>query len=817
MVHRVKYQSPAKRIVRTLAIASVALILMTSVSVGAIKSSLPAISKISDYKPPQSTHVYTDDGELAAVFAEERRTVIEIRSLPKFVVNAFLAAEDAKFYEHKGLDYTGIFRAVLKNLRPGAHRQGASTITQQTVKALITGDERTYGRKIREAMLAFELERLLSKDDILYIYLNQIYFGSGAYGIEEAAQTYFGKPAKRLSIAEAAILAGAPKNPSKYNIRSNPEAAKERRKYVLDQMQEHGWITQSEWNNALQASIPLPATTLAAIKLGPHYIHHVREQLVQRFGEKQVMEGGLTVYLGMNAEMQRAATRALQTELETFTKMHGWKGANARVEVNRWKTFYTELRTTYASAKLRRAHYVTGANGLWIWDLRAMLQSIKTGTPVDLMEMQLLPAKRQTRIVVPITQLRPSEGLAFADLGGSLSPLKLTDLKWARPLSVDSYTPEPRNISSVFHVGDLVEVEIINPNTNPIQIQLIPIPAVQAALVSIDPETYHVRALVGGYEQTPGGLNRATQALRQPGSAFKPILYAAAIAAGTITPASICPDSPVVRYDPWTGQSWKPENYEDGVYDGNITYRTALTRSKNTCSVKLIEQLGVAPVIDLAKRLGIASSLPANDTLALGTGDITPLELAGAYNAIAAKGAYATPIFIRKVEDARGIILLENKAQPEQILTPAAAYVVTSMMESVVESGTGKRAQALGRPIAAKTGTSNESRNLWFSGFTPDLEATVWIGLDDNKPVGRSTGSSAALPIWLAYMQEAVRGTTPTPFTPPLEGITMIPIDPITGDLVDIALPHRMEVFITGSEPTVNTKAPESIFLEDEP
>ncbi len=807
-----------------LAAAGVGVSLLALIALFAYLSfTVPTIRTLADYAPKETTRIYSDDGYLVGQLYNERRTVVPFSAIPPHVVRAFLAAEDAKFYEHGGLDYFGIFRAAIKNLRPGAHLQGASTITQQTVKTLILGPERSYWRKLREAILARRLEQLLSKDDILHIYLNQIYFGGGAYGIEEAARTYFGKAVGDLTLGEAAMLASVPKNPSKYAPTGDYEAARGRQSYVLNQMLGNGWISPDELAAALAEPAHTPGDASPYLGRAPHYVEHIRRELVLALGEQVVLEGGLTVYAGMSATAQVAAQQAVRTGLEQLTERQGFPGARLRIEVDRLTRYRDALHAAF-DAKAQQASRTRAAVGMSpvMWDLSQMTLESLTSEVAVRDAVALTPLVIGTRTTALVVQVDSVEDQIWVDLGGAQGQIPWESLEWARRFSPTAWTPPPRDCADVVRQGDLVAVEVTaielppdEPTTQPrVTLALVPVPRADAALVALDPNTRYVRALVGGYHPDPGGFNRATQALRQPGSAFKPILYAAGIAQKAMTPATTCADTPIVIRDPWTGKAWKPENYEDGRYDGNITYRTALKKSKNTCSVKLIEKLGPDAVIDMAHAMGISAPLPHNLTLALGSGDVTPLELANAYATIAAGGATAPALFVRKVVDPHGSVLLESRTEPTEGLSAAVAFVLTDMMRSVVEDGTAMRARVLERPLAGKTGTSNESRNLWFSGFSPELVATVWVGFDDNTSLGRETGGSAALPIWIDFMRAALAGVPPRDFPMP-PGVVRVRVDPATGR-PSTATEAIDEAFVEGTEPEDRTEELPSIYIQDD-
>lgn len=783
-----------------------------------LEKDLPDIENLGDYKPPQTTKIYSDDGYLVAELYEERRVFVPLKVIPKHVVDAFLAAEDARFYDHEGLDYLGILRAAIKNLRPGAHLQGASTITQQTVKTLVLGPERSYWRKMREAILSRQLESMLDKEGILTLYLNQIYFGAGAYGVEEAARTYFGKSIRDVNLGEAALLAAIPKNPSHYTTLTDPKAARKRQRYVLEQMVAHAWATPEDSKRAQEAKLPPPPAKPTYLNETPHYVEWVKRELMNELGEEALRSGGYTVYTAMSAPMQVAAQNALRLGLEDVARRHGYPGARARIEVDRLEDALRRMHE-WLSQRLEHRREIlseTQAENV-VWDLDRVSESDLSEIDTVLQEARLVELREDVRVDAVVVSADAVAQTITVDLGTRSGAIDFKTLAWARAFSPSSGTPTPKKPTDVLRPGDVVTVRVMElpeGKDSPLALELIPIPEAEGALVSIDQHSRYVRALVGGYTIEPGGLIRATQSRRQPGSAFKPIVYTAGITEQQITPASTCADTPIMIRDEWTGEAWKPENYEDGHYDGNITYRTALTKSKNTCSVKLIEKLGPQSVIATARSMGVRSDLPENLTLALGTGDVTPLELANAYAVLSSGGFLAEPIFIRKLVDRDGTVIRESKAELEQVIDPAAAYVVTQMMTSVVEQGTAQRAKVLERPLAGKTGTTNRSRNVWFSGFSPELTATVWIGFDDNRPLGGLTGSSGALPVWIRYMGRALAGVAPTTFEPP-EDVVVVRVNPQTGEPTgeDDALD---EVFIAGTEPTPTNRPLPSLYTEDD-
>lgn len=812
-----------KRVVTLVGVGLAFAMLAVFSAVTYLDAERPRIKSLSDYQPAQATRIYSDDGYLVAMLAKERRTVVPIEAIPKFVREAFLAAEDSGFYDHQGLDYLGIARALLKNLRPGAHVQGASTITQQLVKTLVVGPERSYTRKLREALLARELEQWLTKEQILYLYLNQIYFGSGVYGVEQAAQIYFGKSVRDLKLAEAAILACAPKNPSKYTLRADPKATKERQRYVLQQMVEHGWANAAEAQAAMDAPLPTPAPPPPFWNKAPHYVEHVKKILLQTYSEQQVMEGGLAIYTGMHAAAQAAAHTSVEQGLEDFARSQGTAAVRLRIEVDAYTRIHNELRRVFSEEiKKREAFGETADEHQWLWDLRALKPEHLVDETKLASSVNIVPLQIGARIVGVVTKVDSVEKSVYVDLGGRAGFLRLEDLAWARRTN-SSKEHELRNPNEILHQGDLVRVEVVDIPTQlakdaskkALKISFIPEPKAEAALVAIDPTTRLVRAVVGGYEREAGGLNRALQSRRQPGSSFKPIVYAVGLDTETITPAGTCSDSPVVMFDSGTGKPWTPENYEDGKYDGTITYRNALMRSKNTCSVKLIEKLGTEKVISLAKSMGIESPMPSGPALALGTGEVKPIELCNAYSTIASGGSFASPIFVRKVIATDGTILEEHSAESTDVLRPAVAFVLTQMMRSVIEEGTATKALVLDRPLAGKTGTTNKSIDAWFSGFSPELVATVWVGFDDGKTsLGKATGGTVALPIWIRFMGRALENVPRREFSPPSD-VVFVRVDADSGDPYD-GVGSIEEAFLEGTEPSKSKQLLPSIYIEDD-
>lgn len=726
---------------------------------------LPTFGELVDYEPKESTKVFARDGSLVGEFFQERRTVIPPQEIPEVLKRAILAAEDAHFYDHEGLDYVGMARAFWKNLTAGERRQGGSTITQQVVKTFLLSPERTYQRKIKEAILARRLEKNLSKDEILYLYLNQIYFGHGRYGVEEASQFFFGKKARDLELAEAALLAGLIQSPGRLSPIRHPDRAKQRQRYVLGQMLANGWIAQMDYDAVIDAEIaladPPPDTP------GPYYLEEVRRILVQRYGNDRVLTGGLRVTIGMDPRIQEAADRAVRENLVAYDRRHGYRGHLGKIE------------------EARRA------------EVEAKAEEGKALDVTSLGTVQLAPGVRLRGVVTGV-----ADGAATVWFGGREGRLPRKDAAWALG---------GKDFGSFFKKGDIVHVEVVSVDDDELEVSLWQEPAIQGALVAIEPSSRKLLAMVGGYDFAQSSFNRATQALRGSGSTFKPFVFGAALESGRWTPASIVVDAPETFRDPWTGKEWKPQNYERNRFDGTMTLRRSLATSKNTVPVRLISELGPDAVIDFARRTGIRSPLPKNLTLALGTGDLTPLELANAYTTLAAQGMYADVVIVERVEDRRGVLLEENVARPQPTVSPALSYVLTRLLQAVIEEGTGRRANVLDRPTAGKTGTTSDGRDAWFAGYTTDLVTVSWAGFDEPTPLGRGeTGGRTAVPAWIDVMQAAHEGSPPREFPVP-EGVEFAAIDPLTGLLAPLDAPTaevEETAFVQGTAPTERALAP---------
>ena len=708
---------------------------------------LPNIQRISDYKPPLVTTVYARDGSIMGYFYSQRRFLVAINEVPEYVRLAFLAAEDDNFYSHQGVDPIAMFRAFVRNLEAGKIKEGASTITQQLVKALLLDEKKEYERKIKEMILAYRLEKYLTKDEILTIYLNHIYLGNGAYGIEAAARTYFGKHVNELSLAEAAVIAGLPKAPTSLNPYNNPERSRERQEYVLGRMHTLGWISGEAYQAALQEPLQLKSMKEPGMKIGAWYLEEVRRELetclseenmqqqgikLDRYGEDAVRESGLHVYTAMDPVHQQAAEEAVRRNLDDYTHRHGWQGPLEELQPETLDAFLSEN-------PLTEEFFTEGA-----WAKAVVVGADKGGADLR--------------------------------LGNAVGHISLAAMKWAAPSG---------NVAKTLKENDVVWVSLLQgenaPSSleqfalapdQPLELSLEQMPQAQGALVSIETETGDVVALVGGYEFNYNNqFNRAVQAHRQPGSAFKPIVYSAAIDNG-LTAGTVIYDTPVVHVDPSSGKVWIPKNY-DGKFSGPISMAAALRRSKNACTVRIAQQIGVPAIIDRAYALGLDAKFQNVMSISLGVIEVTPLNLTQAYIPFARNGTAVTPRFITAIKDAWGNDVASFAPQEREAISPQNAYIMSQLLEGVVQAGTGARARSLGKPMGGKTGTSNDEHDAWFVGFTPHLVTGVFVGYDTPQKLGRGeTGARTALPAFIMYREKVEEFYPPDPFPVPA-GIVM--------------------------------------------
>jgi penicillin-binding protein 1A len=724
---------------------------------------LPRVDRLADYKPPIVSQVFGDDGSLVGEFYLERRIVVPVNKMPRKLIQAFVAAEDASFYQHKGIDYLGILRAAFKNVISMRKKEGASTITQQVTKSMLLTSEKKFSRKIKEAILAKRMEEKLSKDEILYLYLNQIYLGGGSYGVQVASETYFGKNVDQLNLAEIAMLAGLPKAPNAYSPIKHIDKARERQAYVLERMVKEGYVTPAEAEHAKKTVISIHPMKKVNSEQSAYFLEQIRIQLEEKYGEDQLYKGGLKIYTTMNAEMQRAAYESIRSGLKAVDKRQGFRGAAKYLKDADVDDFCSKIEDGIDSATLKTGDTYQGV----------------------------------------VVGFQPEKGEAVVRVGDRKGILSRKNMAWAGKIGMLNSYGKPEKGVKALTLGSVIEVSVVAPEVNNegAQFALDQTPEVQAALVAIDPRNGGVKAMVGGYDFRKSQFNRAVQAKRNAGSAFKPIIYAAALDKG-LTPATVIEDAEV-EYPDGTGKMWKPKNY-DNTFRGYVTMREALTHSINIVSVKIMEQIGAPYTAEYAKRLGFTSKIEPNLALALGAASISPMELTAAYAVFANKGNLLPTVSIVKVTDNDGNVLQETPPSvPVPVMPPETAYVLTNLMQSVVASGTGHRASIIGRPVAGKTGTTNESKDAWFVGFIPQLVAGVWVGYDQERSLGAGgSGGQASAPIWAEFMQKATVSMPVEDFQAP-ENVSFVLVNPRTGKLAREGTPGAvMECFIKGTEPS---------------
>ena len=743
--------------------------LITGIGVGAgflyyLMKELPSIASLKDYRPSIITRVYADNNELIDEFYLEDRKVIQVTKIPKYVTQSFVAAEDARFFRHSGVDLQGISRAFLKNLQAGTIVQGGSTITQQVAKSLFLTPEKSYIRKLKEAILAYKIDKYLKKYEILNLYLNHIYLGGGAYGIEAASERYFGKSTADLTLSEAALLAGLPKAPNRYSPLLHPERARNRQVYVLNRMTEDGYITEEEKAAALEAPIILKTETDHK-KIAPYFTENVRRYIQSRYGSDVLYKEGLEVYTTLNVAMQTAASEAIHKGLRELDKRQGYRGALKRIPHEAFDAFLEEM---------------------------------------DREVLKNPPAKNQLHKALVI-RINRTDKTVLLRMGSHRGIMSLEDMSWARPYNPDSAAVPPlADPADALNVGDVVEVKIIdieNTESEPLlKLALEQTPHVQGALLCMDPATGGIQAMVGGRDYSTSEFNRATQSRRQPGSAFKPFIYAAAFDMG-LTPSTIIMDTPVIFKDTLKDSTWKPRNYEEKFY-GPTTLRTALVKSRNLVTIKVLKDIGIDYAADYAATMGITSPIARDLSMALGSSGVTLEEMVQAFGVIANNGKKVTPYYINKIVDRTGHVFEEHRPVSEQVIDPRIAFITAHVLQEVVQYGTGWRLKTLGRPVAGKTGTTNDLNDAWFIGFTPSLVAGTWVGFDNLQPLGKhETGSRAASPIFLYFLEKALASRPVEFFTPP-DGIVFAKIDPETGLLAKPDSPTAVfECYLEGTEP----------------
>ncbi len=755
----------------------------------------PRLDAVTDYRPLRASQVFSADGEMIGQFYVEKRVLLPVSEISLTVRHAFVAAEDARFYSHGGVDYLGIARAAFANLRAGHVVQGGSTITQQVAKLLIVGKERSIARKVREAMLAHRIEGALGKDQILGIYLNHVYLGHGAYGVASAAAAYFGKDVKDLSVAEAALLAGLPKAPGRATPFHDFARAQARQRYVIDQMQSLGFLTRAEAETARSEAVVLVSRDQSLTNVAaPYFVETIRRYVADNYGDEELLERGLRIYTTLDMRRQRAAEAAVRNGLVDLQRRLGFDGPIGHLGAQQRRQLLRGRPRPFGPAA-RPFGPAARLGGFLIDDEE---QDDRLLMPGGAAHAEAAIPGAEAPLPDPATTYAGMVNVSGGSTkrvtvsSGTLTvPLDPADearlLAWEHKDESGHPPAEAARIAT----GDLVPVQFrLVPGPRPgvrgaaaghqhLVATLATSPSVQAALIAVNPSNGELVSMVGGYDYAQSQFNRARQAHRQIGSAMKPFIYASAIDRG-MTELTIKYDAPV-KFNTASGV-WAPHNYKH-EFLGPLTLRTAIAKSINTVSAQLVAQMGVDAVIDTMRRLGIRSTLPHSLSLALGTADLTLEEVAYALAAFPAGGQEVKPVMIRRLLDADGRVLEDHTAPVHraQKLSPETAYIVTDLMKGVVEVGTGKKARELGRPAAGKTGTSTNYRDAWFFGFTPDLLCGVWIGRDDFKPIAHdATGGQVALPVWLSFMRQALQGTPPRDFAPPA-GIVFARADPEKG------------------------------------
>ena len=745
-------------------------------------------NRLPDFKPLKERNlnahsiVYSEEDEVVGKFLIDNRIPIPYERIPKPLVQAFIAAEDAEFFKHKGVDYKGIARAMFKNLIAGRIVQGGSTITQQVTKTFFLTPKRSLLRKLKEVAYAFGLERNLTKEEILFLYLNNIYLGNGAYGVEAAAESYFNKRTEQLNLAEMAMMAGLVKAPSRYSPIHNLKRAKERQAYVLTRMVEVGIISPAERQKALRTPLKIQSRESAYFSKAPYFTEFIRQQVERKYGKEKLYQEGLRIYTTLDLSLQKIAQRSLEMGLRELDKRQGFRGPIQTLSLNELKSL----------------------------------------------------SRQKKEAVTPLAQNEIFEGVILSkDDSKKFFTVWVEDRKGILPFSEAAWalhvkpTPhfKPQKVkdpSDLLKIGDVVQVRVKESpkKGQPLILILDQEPVAQGALLCIDPKTGYVKAMVGGRDFSESQFNRAIHSRRQPGSAFKPIIYAAALEKG-YNPSTVLMDSPVEYEDHDGGTYWAPKNY-DKNFMGPITFRNALAHSRNVVTVKILEDIGLGYALKFIKKLGIESPIKRDLSIALGTSGVSMLELTQAFAVFADGGERIKPIFIKKIVTMKGEVIEENYpyveleekeddeetpdspslVPKERVISPQSAFIMTHLLEGVVQHGTGQRAKVLGRPIAGKTGTSSDYVDAWFIGYTPSLLTSVWVGFDDKTSLGKDeTGARAALPIWVSFMSQALKDTSIENFKVP-EGITLVKVNIETG-LRSNGSPQETitEAFVEGSAP----------------
>jgi len=736
--------------------------------VGGVTQDLPDYEVLASYEPPVTTRIHAANGSLMAEHARERRLYLPIQAVPDRVKAAFLSAEDKNFYRHSGLDYKGLLRAVItniENLSSGRRMVGASTITQQVAKNFLLSSEQTFDRKIREAVLAYRIEQAYSKDRIFELYLNEIFYGLNSYGIASAALTYFNKSVSELNLQEAAYLAALPKGPSNYHPYRRTEQAIIRRNWVIDRMVENGYVKGADAAEAKEQPLGVnPRRYGSYLFASDYFAEEVRRQIISRYGEDALYEGGLSVRTTLDPELQRMARQALQKGLIKYDTAQGYRGAVAKVTVSDdWGRDVVEIEPLRDVPE---------------WTVGVVLSVDDATATVGLRPSRSANGK--------IDEKRDTVTIAGSDM------------EWAYRMKLDDKRSKAKTVTDILTVGDVIYVQALKQEDGTQKHILRQLPEVQGALAAMDPHTGRVLAMVGGFSYAQSEFNRATQAMRQPGSAFKPFVYAAALDNG-YSPASVVLDAPIQLVS--GGELWQPKNYGGGSA-GPSTLRLGIERSRNLMTVRLAKDMGMNLVAEYAERFGIYDDMQPLLAMSLGSGETTVLRMISGYAVLANGGKQIKPSLIDRIQDRYGKTIFKheerscdacavtewtNQEEPEvvdnreQVLDPMTAYQITSMLQGVVTRGTAAGKIKLDQPTAGKTGTTNDEKDAWFVGYTPDLVAGVFFGFDTPTPMGRGmTGGNLAAPIFNDFMSAALKGKPPADFRIP-PGLQLIPINRKTG------------------------------------
>ena len=786
----------ARRVALALVILGVVAFIAVAIYVMMLARDLPSHKRLAGYEPPITSRVHAGDGTLIAEFAEEHRVFVPIESIPEHVVQAFVAAEDKKFFEHEGLDYVGILRGAINSakikLTGGGNLQGGSTITQQVAKNMLLTRDQTIDRKIKEAIIARRMEDAFTKEEILELYLNEIYLGVRAYGVGSAALIYFNKSLPELNLSEAAILASLAKAPSTVNPYRRPERLLARRNYVLNRMVDDGYITREEADAAkakeLEVTQRLRGPEYAA---ATYFVQELRKQLIEQYGEEALQRGGLSIRTTIDTRLQLAAQEALQTGLESYDRRHQYRGPFATIDAD--------------GNVPEQMKELTLPPGYGTWEAGMITRVGSDGASVTLKDARMTS--------IPKEDVEWARSWEREEGGNGLKPgdVVLVEVERTETRNPDASEGEDGQVNE--------DDRIYVPADNAILRQ---VPEVEGGIVALDPHTGRVLAMVGGYSFFKSPFNRVTQAVRQPGSSFKPFVYGAALENG-YTPSTRILDAPFVYYDEHTNEMWKPQNYSEGRSYGEVTMRSALERSFNQVTARVAVDIGMPAVSEFAERFGLYDDLPPYPAMSLGSGETTPWRMARGYAAFVNGGKEVTPTLLDRVQDRYGETLYKHDTRPcencdalewdgegppilpdnrKQLVDPVIAYQVTHMLEGVVERGTARRARRIGKPLAGKTGTTNDYVDALFYGFSPDLVVGIWVGFDSPKSLGEGeSGGSVAGVIFTDFMTEALKDEPALPFRIP-PGVRLVQVDHETGGLPTAGSGEVIvEAFRPGTEP----------------